>query len=213
MIYNIIIKDVKGEKVILCDNTIRKMVNEKKIIIKPFNDKFVGPGSYDLTLSGEFGYYFSDYYNIEDDCEKYLKKYKFNNGDKILIFPNWWEYDSEMFEDCDIKHVFYGGVLGLTNEIIELPNNICAQYQGRSSLGRIFLTSHQTAGWIDAGFKGRIVLELVAHDRPVILTIGKRIGQLIFLKMDNNCDVGYCDMERSKYKNQYSVIGIKKDKF
>lgn len=197
---------------ILSDKSIKNLVNGKKMIIKPFNEEFVGPSSYDVTLSGEFGYYLADYYDVDFNCEEYLKRYKFEDGDKILILPGWWEYDKECYEGCDIKHVFHGGVLGLTNEWIELPNNICAQYQGRSSLGRLFLTSHQTAGWIDAGFKGRIVFEIVAHDKPVILTVGKRIGQLIFSMMDNNCDVGYCDLDKSKYKYQSDVVGFRKDK-
>jgi len=199
--------------VILCDKSIKRMVDCGELVISPYNEEYVGPGSYDVCLSGEFGYYVADYYTLDCDYDKYLEKVNLRDGDNVLVLPGWWKYDEDCFSEYNVEYVFIGGVLGLTKEWIELPNNVCAQYQGRSSLGRLFLTSHQTAGWIDAGFKGRIVLEIVAHDKPVILTVGKRIGQLIFFMMDDYCSEGYCDMWRSKYKFQSDVVGFKKDKF
>ena len=109
-------------------------------------------------------------------------------------------------EKYKVDYVVEGGVLGTTNEYIELPNDICAQYQGRSSLGRVFLTSHQTAGWIDAGFKGKITLEIVAFDKPVILYKNQRIGQLIFSKLLSPADVGYSERKTSKYAYQKTVM-------
>jgi len=81
-------------------------------------------------------------------------------------------------------------------------------HEGRSSYARLFLTSHQNAGWIDAGFKGKIVLKILAGDKPVIYKVGERIGQIIFLKMNSKCSIGYNDRKISKYKNQNDIIAF-----
>jgi len=69
----------------------------------------------------------------------------------------------------------YMFALGTTLERIKLPDNICAQVDGKSTLGRLGLSVHQTAGWIDAGFNGNITLELNTTDDPVHLEEGMRI--------------------------------------
>ncbi|AEF97065.1 dCTP deaminase [Methanotorris igneus] len=199
---------------ILSDKDIFDYVKSKRIIIEPFNPDNVGPCSYDVTLGDEFIVYNDEVYDLEKELG--YKRIKIKNS--ILVCPlnyNLTEEKEEYFkEKYNVDYVFEGGVLGTTNEYIELPNDICAQYQGRSSLGRVFLTSHQTAGWIDAGFKGKITLEIVAFDRPVILYVNQRIGQLIFSKLLSPADIGYSERKSSKYAYQKTVMPslIYKDK-
>ena len=137
-----------------------------------------------------------------------IEKFKIKNS--IMVCPLYHKLDDEDIEYYKEKYkvdaVVSGGLLGTTNEYIKLPNDVCAQYQGRSSFGRVFLQSHQTAGWIDAGFMGKITLEIVAYDKPVILYKNQRIGQLIFSKTISPATVGYCDRASSKYGGQNSVM-------
>ena len=188
---------------ILSDKDIVESIKSGALVIKPFNKNFLGPCSYDVTLGDEFIIYKDEVYDITKPLN--YERIKVKNS--LLVCPLNYKYDKDKLkEKYGVDVVVEGGVLGTTNEYIELPNNICAQYQGRSSLGRVFLTSHQTAGWIDAGFRGKITLEIVAFDKPVILYVGQRIGQLIFSYLNTPAEVGYCDRKSSKYKNQSSVF-------
>nr|2HXD_A Chain A, dCTP deaminase, dUMP-forming [Methanocaldococcus jannaschii] len=191
---------------ILSDKDIIDYVTSKRIIIKPFNKDFVGPCSYDVTLGDEFIIYDDEVYDLSKELN--YKRIKIKNS--ILVCPLNYNLTEEKInyfkEKYNVDYVVEGGVLGTTNEYIELPNDISAQYQGRSSLGRVFLTSHQTAGWIDAGFKGKITLAIVAFDKPVILYKNQRIGQLIFSKLLSPADVGYSERKTSKYAYQKSVM-------
>lgn len=76
-------------------------------------------------------------------------------------------------------------LLGHTFERIEMPNNVAAQVGGRSSLGRLFVTVHQTAGWIDPSFCGEITLELANFSNQVVTVVpGDRVAQLVFFPLD-----------------------------
>ena len=79
-------------------------------------------------------------------------------------------------------------VLGYTDETINLPSNIAARFEGKSSLGRIGLMTHITAGFIDPGFHGQITLEIYnVNCQPIVLSPGMLIGQLCFFKLDEPC--------------------------
>ncbi|ABR54643.1 deoxycytidine triphosphate deaminase [Methanococcus vannielii SB] len=198
---------------ILSDKDILNYVNSGRVCINPFNRNFVGPCSYDVTLGEEFITYNEDVY----DVKKQLSHRSFKIDNSIMVCPLHHHLDEKIIERYKEKYsidcVVSGGLLGTTNEYVELPNDVCAQYQGRSSFGRVFLQSHQTAGWIDSGFKGKITLEIVAYDKPVILYKNQRIGQLIFSKTLSPADIGYSDRKCSKYARQTSVMPslIKKD--
>jgi len=95
--------------------------------------------------------------------------------------------------------------LGTTLERIRLPDNIVAQVDGKSTLGRLGLSVHQTAGWIDAGFNGNITLELNPVDEPVTLTEGMLIAQIIFMETEP-ARIPYGHPSRnSHYQNQEGV--------
>ncbi|XRP97580.1 dCTP deaminase [Methanocaldococcus sp. 16A] len=191
---------------ILSDKDILKLIKDNKLTIEPFNKEFLGPSSYDVTLGDEFIIYNDEVYDLSKQLN--YKRIKINKS--ILVCPLNYNLSEEKInyfkEKYNVDYVVKGGVLGTTNEYIELPKDITSFYQGRSSLGRVFLTSHQTAGFIDAGFKGKITLEIVAHDKPVILYPNMRIGQLIFFKLNSPAEIGYCEKKTSKYAYQKSVM-------
>lgn len=98
-------------------------------------------------------------------------------------------------------------VLGYTDEIVYLPSNIAARFEGKSSLGRIGLMTHITAGFIDPGFHGQITLEIYnVNRRPIVLRPGMRIGQLCFFKLDEPCARPYGSKQlKSHYQGQTGV--------
>lgn len=79
-------------------------------------------------------------------------------------------------------------VLGSTNEYVEIPNNLCGQVDGRSSIARLGISIHQTGGYIDAGFRGNITLEIFnASEKPFELMLGQPICQLIIHVLSSEC--------------------------
>lgn len=99
-------------------------------------------------------------------------------------------------------------VLGHTLEYIEVPANIAIQLSGKSSLGRLGLLIHVTAGWIDPGFKGQIVLELVNLSTwPIVLAEADYVGQLVFNRMSAEPRQLYGAPGRgSHYQNQQGTV-------
>jgi len=94
-------------------------------------------------------------------------------------------------------------LLATTEEYVELPNNLTAFVEGRSSIGRIGLFI-QNAGWVDPGFKGQITLELYnANSLPIKLQAGRRVCQLVFCKMDQAAETPY----NGKYQGQKKTVG------
>ena len=105
------------------------------------------------------------------------------------------------------KYVLLPGqfILATTMEYFELPDNITAFVEGRSSLGRMGLFI-QNAGWVDPGFKGEITLELFNANRCAIeLQSGRRVGQLVFAKMDDKA----LNIYNGKYQGQRGATGSK----
>ena len=94
-------------------------------------------------------------------------------------------------------------VLGVTMERIKLPNHLVARVEGRSSLGRLGIIIHSTAGFIDPGFEGTITLEITNINRmPVALYPGMRIGQIAFETMTSPAEIPYNLKRCSKYMGQ-----------
>lgn len=94
-------------------------------------------------------------------------------------------------------------VLGVTREHITVPNDLVVRVEGRSSLGRLGIIVHATAGFIDPGFSGTITLEISNLNRlPIALYPGMRIGQFAFMLMTSPCDVPYAGKSHSKYMGQ-----------
>lgn len=167
---------------ILSDQTLESMIKNKKLIIEPLGAESVQPASIDCTLS-------SDFLIVEDRDMEIITldseiKYRTIEAEEITLPP----------------HSF---LLASTQEYIELPEDLTAFVEGRSSIGRIGLFI-QNAGWVDPGFKGQITLELYnANSLPIRLQKGRRICQLVFCKMDQMAKRPYS----GKYQGQRRSTG------
>ncbi len=148
---------------ILSDKTILEMVESGTLVITPFEREQVQPASMDIRLGNTFCI-------VEDSPTGIITleheiSCKAIRSDTYLLLPGQF-------------------VLATTVEYFELPNDLTAFVEGRSSLGRMGLFI-QNAGWVDPGFKGEVTLELYNANRCAIeLKAGRRIGQLVFVKMD-----------------------------
>ena len=167
---------------ILSDQTIRRMLEEKSLVIEPLEARQIQPASVDIRLGNTFSV-------VEDrsagiiDLEREIR-YKTIETDKYLLLPGQF-------------------VLATTMEYIALPEDLTAFVEGRSSLGRMGLFI-QNAGWVDPGFRGEITLELYNANRCAIeLTAGRRVGQLVFARMDAPALKPY----DGKYQGQRGATG------
>lgn len=143
----------------LSDRDINLARINSQIDIAPYDRALLQPASYDVTLGRSFIFHpTSDELGEERECRK---------GDVVTLAP--WSF-----------------VLGTTQEIVRLGPTHAARFEGKSSLGRIGLVTHVTAGFIDPGFEGQITLEFVnVSGEPIELTIGQRIGQLSFYALSS----------------------------
>lgn len=169
---------------ILSDKTLLKMLKEKSLIVEPLEDGQIQPASIDIRLGNTFSVVedsSSGIINLENEI-----KYKTITSDTYMLLPNQF-------------------VLATTMEYFHLPNDLTAFVEGRSSLGRMGLFI-QNAGWVDPGFKGEITLELYNANRCAIeLKVGRRVGQLVFAKMDGIALNPY----NGKYQGQKGATGSK----
>ena len=167
---------------ILSDGTLQKMLKGKSLVIEPVTPEQIQPASVDIRLGNTFSV-------VDDTPSGIIKldseiKYKTITVDTYLILPGQF-------------------VLATTMEYFELPDNLTAFVEGRSSLGRMGLFI-QNAGWVDPGFKGEITLELYNANRCAIeLKAGRRVGQLVFAEMDAPAVNPY----RGKYQGQRGATG------
>ena len=100
-------------------------------------------------------------------------------------------------------------VLGVTEEFIHVPDNLTVMLAGKSTLARMGLQIHITAGWVDPGYRGKLTLEIVNNSSNILqLHPGMLIGQLVFLEMKKKPDQVYS----GKYQDSMSVIGARKEK-
>lgn len=137
---------------------------EQQPLIEPFNEDQVEPASYDVRLGNHFRIFERDH-NTEVDLDNPVditKEVEIRDGDYFTLHPG--EF-----------------VLGYTRERVYMPDNIVARIEGKSSVGRLGILVHVTAGFIDPGFIGNITLEMASlHPLPVKLRPGKLIAQLSF---------------------------------
>lgn len=167
---------------ILSDNTIFTMLENKTLTISPLEPEQVQPASVDIRLGNMFS-------TVEDSPSGIITleseaAYKTITADTYILLPNQF-------------------ILATTMEYFELPDNLTAFVEGRSSLGRLGLFI-QNAGWVDPGFKGEITLELYNANRFAIeLKAGRRVGQLVFAQLDDIARNPY----RGKYQGQRGAVG------
>lgn len=163
-----------------------------RIVVDPCSIDDIQPSSIDLHLSTEFEVFHNSRYPYIDPMAE----------QPGLTGP--------VIASAEEPFVLHPGefVLASTVERIELPRDIVARLEGKSSLGRLGLMIHSTAGYIDPGWKGRITLELSnAANLPILLTPGMKIGQVSFMQMTTEVDRPYGHYElRSKYQNQDGTV-------
>ena len=154
---------------VLSDGTIRRLVNEGRIVIEPWDESMVQPASVDLRLGNSFRVFHNHRVSAID-----LKNPPQDLTEPVTIEP-------------DEPFIIHPGefCLGRTEEWVELPDDIVARIEGKSSLGRLGLIVHATAGFCDPGWKGTLTLELNNLTRvPIKLWAGLPIAQLSFMTLD-----------------------------
>lgn len=173
---------IKEKYMILSDKTLMKMIEDKSLVAEPIEPAQIQPASIDIRLGNTFSIVkdsSTGIINLEDKIE-----YETIETDTYVLLPGQF-------------------VLATTMEYFELPDDLTAFVEGRSSLGRMGLFI-QNAGWVDPGFKGEITLELFNANRCAIeLKAGRRVGQLVFAKMDEKALNPY----RGKYQGQRGATG------
>ncbi|MDO5854743.1 MAG: dCTP deaminase [Methanobrevibacter smithii] len=176
---------------ILSDKTIKEYLEEGKIVIDPLKDEQqIQPSSVDMRLGDEFKVFkvirkpYIDPKD-EDDIAEYMESSTVPEGEAFIIHPN--EF-----------------ALATTQEYVKVPDDLVARVEGRSSMGRLGVTMHVTAGYVDPGFEGRITLEISnIGAMPVALYPGQRVCQLVFETMTTPAELPYGHPKRnSKYMKQ-----------
>jgi len=152
-----------GNPMILVDWQLRDRIARGHITIDPFDPNLVQPNSIDIRLGNHFVWY--------TPGKQVIDPY-----DKATVTSGVEEKHAESFDLMPGQFV-----LAETLECIGLPDNIVATIEGKSSIARLGVTLHQTGGWIDAGFRGTITLEMAnVNARPVRVYARMPIGQLVF---------------------------------
>ena len=176
---------------ILSDSDILARLAEGDLVVDPIDDvdMQVQPASVDLRLGTEFLEFQRTnisciHPNRESEVSEYVRETHVPEGDDFILHPG-------------------DFVLGTTKERVEIPADLLATVEGRSSLGRLAIVIHATAGIVDPGYEGQITLELSnLGTAPVALTPGMRISQLVFTEMKSPADRPYGVERGSKYQGQ-----------
>jgi dCTP deaminase len=161
---------------VLSDGTIRRLVAEGRVLVEPFDETMIQPASIDLRLGTSFRVFHNHRItaiDLADPPRNLTEHVEVEDDESFVIHPG--EF-----------------VLGRTQERVELPDDIVARIEGKSSLGRLGLIVHATAGFVDPGFKGTLTLEITNLTRvPIILWPGKPIAQLSFMALDRPAERPY----------------------
>lgn len=175
--------------VILSDRTIREELEAGRIVIDPLGDAAVQPSSVDLRLDRHFRVFRNHTMAVID--------VKVDNTALTELVS---------VVDDDDPFILHPGefVLGTTLEHVEVPSDLVARLEGKSSLGRLGLLIHSTAGFVDAGFQGQLTLELSnVANLPITLYPGMKIGQISFIRMTTEAEQPYGSSSvGSKYQGQ-----------
>ena len=172
---------------LLSDRDIRAEITAGRVAVEPFAESMVQPSSVDVRLDRFFRVFENHKYSVIDPSIEQSELTR-----EVIVEPN------EHF-------ILHPGefVLASTYEIITLPDDIAGRLEGKSSLGRLGLLTHSTAGFIDPGFSGHITLELSnVANLPVKLFPGMKIGQLCLIKLSSPAEHPYGS---AVYASRYQV--------
>ena len=173
---------------VLSDHTIREELRSGRLVIKPTDESLIQPASVDVHLDRKILVFRNSrrpYIDVHEDVSDLTEGVEIVDGVPFILHPG--EF-----------------VLGSTVEFLGLPNDLVARLEGKSSLGRIGLLIHSTAGYVDPGWRGHLTLELSnVANLPVTLYYGMKIGQISFLQLTAPADRPYGSPELgSKYQGQ-----------
>ena len=173
---------------VLSDRSIKEEISAGRIRINPFDEKYVQPSSVDLCLDSTFRVFHNNrypYIDVKKPMESLTELVKVDGEEPFILHPG--EF-----------------VLGQTLEEVVLPDDLVGRLEGKSSLGRLGLLIHSTAGYVDPGWAGNLTLELSnVATLPITLYQGMKIGQISFLRMSTPVDTPYGSEELgSKYRGQ-----------
>jgi len=174
--------------VVLSDRTIRSEIDAGRIVIEPFEERLVQPSSVDVRVDRQFRVFHNARYpfiDVRQPMEDLTELVEPPDGEPFILHPG--EF-----------------VLGQTLERVTLPDDLVARLEGKSSLGRLGLLIHSTAGFVDSGFSGNLTLELSnVANLPITIYHGMPIGQISFMRMDGPVERPYGGGETgSKYQGQ-----------
>jgi dCTP deaminase len=174
--------------VILSDHSIREAIAAGRIQLDPSSEEYIQPASVDVRLDRYFRVFLNHtmpVIDVKKNLEELTRLVEIEDGNSFVLHPG--EF-----------------VLGSTLERVALPDDLVARIEGKSSLGRLGLLIHSTAGFIDPGWDGHITLELSnVANLPITLYPGMKIGQISFLAMTTPADVPYGAASLgSKYQGQ-----------
>jgi dCTP deaminase len=173
---------------LLSDKDIRAEVDNGRIVIKPFEPSMVQPSTVDVRLDNQFRVFANHRYEVIDvkkRMDDLTDLVEVREGEAFILHPG--EF-----------------VLASTLEWVELPDDIAARLEGKSSLGRLGLVTHSTAGFVDPCFQGHLTLELSnLANLPITLYPGMKIGQIAFMRLTSPVETPYgSDELKSKYQGQ-----------
>ena len=171
---------------ILSDRSIREELAAGRIVLDPFDENLVQPASVDVRL------------------DRYFRVFLNHTMPVIDVKKNLEELTRLVEIDDDRPFVLHPGefVLGQTLEWVELPDDLVARLEGKSSLGRLGLLIHSTAGYVDPGWDGYLTLELSnVANLPITLYPGMKIGQISFFRLTTAAETPY-GSAGNKYQGQ-----------
>lgn len=180
---------------VLSDQDIRRRVADGSLQVHPFEPDNVEPSSLDLRLGDDF-----KRVRQPSPTKETATISLSSSGEKQIAYDTleWSEDEPVLLEPNEL-------ILATTLESFVLPDDLTAQVLGRSSLGRLGVSVHQTAGWIDPGFTGAITLELSNHGPVAVeLVPGLRMCQIVFSELSSPAARPYGHSE-SQYQGQHGA--------
>ena len=173
---------------LLSDRDICAEIEAKRVALEPFEPAMVQPSSVDVRLDRFF---------------RVFENHKYPHIDPSIDQP---DLTRQVHPDDGEPFILHPGefVLGSTYEMVTLPDDVAARLEGKSSLGRLGLLTHSTAGFIDPGFSGHVTLELSnVATLPIKLWPGMKIGQLCFFRLSSPAEHPYgSEKYGSRYQGQ-----------
>ena len=173
---------------VLSDGDIRAEIEAGRIVLEPYVPEAVQPSSVDLHLDNRFRVFRNSrypYIDVREEQPELTELVEIRDDEPFILHPG--EF-----------------VLGSTLERVELPNDLVARLEGKSSLGRLGLLIHSTAGYVDPGWEGNLTLELSnVANLPITLYDGMKIGQISFQRLSSPVEMAYGDSRLgSRYRGQ-----------